>query len=101
MTADLALRALAHPARRRMLRLAWDTERTSGELAAAAGMSRPATSQHLKLLREADLVTVRAAGNRRLYRVKADRIAEVRAMLDAFWGERLDNLIQATEEPRT
>jgi len=81
-----------------MLRLAWDSERTSGELAEAAGLSRPAASQHLKLLREADLVTVRVAGNRRLYRVQPDRLAELRAMLEAFWGERLDALAAAAEE---
>lgn len=81
-----------------MLRLAWDSERSSGELAEAAGISRPATSQHLKLLREAELVTVRVAGNRRLYSVRVDQLAELRAMLDAFWGERLDALVQVTEE---
>ena len=52
-------------------------------------LSKPATSQHLKVLREADLVSVRAEGNRRLYRARAERVAEVLKMLDRFWGDRL------------
>jgi DNA-binding transcriptional ArsR family regulator len=87
-----ALRALADPRRRRMLMLAWDRERSPSELAASCRLSRPATSQHLKVLREADLVSVRLAGNRRLYRVRAERLAELRAMLDEFWGSRLASL---------
>jgi len=55
-------------------------------------LSRPAASQHLKVLREADLVSVRAEGTRRLYRARADRLAELRAMLDQFWGSRLASL---------
>jgi len=87
--ADTALRALAHPQRRRMLQFVADLERTSSDLALRCRLSRPATSQHLKVLREADLVSVRADGNRRLYRARADRVAEVLNMLDRFWGDRL------------
>ncbi|HEV2377434.1 MAG TPA: metalloregulator ArsR/SmtB family transcription factor [Streptosporangiaceae bacterium] len=87
-----ALRALADPRRRRMLELAWDHERSSSELASNCRLSRPATSQHLKVLREAGLVSVRLEGNRRLYRVRADRLKELRAMLDEFWGSRLASL---------
>jgi DNA-binding transcriptional ArsR family regulator len=87
-----ALRALAHPRRRQMLALAWDRERSSGELARGCRLSRPAASQHLRVLQEAGLVSVRSAGNRRLYRVRADRLAELRAMLDEFWGARLAEL---------
>jgi DNA-binding transcriptional ArsR family regulator len=75
-----------------MLMLTWDRERSPSELAVTCGLSRPAASQHLKVLREAELVTVRLEGNRRLYRVKADRLAELRAMLDEFWGSRLASL---------
>ena len=89
---ETALRALAHPRRRQMLTLAWDRERSSGELARGCRLSRPAASQHLRVLREAGLVSVRSAGNRRLYRVRADRLAELRAMLDDFWGARLAQL---------
>ena len=80
-----------------MLRLAWDTERTSSELADAAGLSRSAASQHLRLLREAGLVHVRVDANRRLYRVDVERLAELRAFLDEFWGERLGELKVAAE----
>jgi DNA-binding transcriptional ArsR family regulator len=84
-----ALRAIANPRRRAMLELVWDGERTAGEIAAGSGLSAPATSQHLKVLRDAGLVRVRVDANRRLYRAETERIAEVRAALEAFWGERL------------
>jgi DNA-binding transcriptional ArsR family regulator len=87
-----ALRALADPRRRRMLELAWDRERSPSELAGSCQLSRPATSQHLRVLREAGLVSVRLEKNRRLYRARADRLAELRAMLDQFWGSRLATL---------
>ena len=86
---EAALRALAHPGRRQILNLVWDDERSSSELARRCKLSRPAASQHLKVLRDADLVTVRSEGNRRLYRVRADRMARLRALLDDFCGERL------------
>jgi DNA-binding transcriptional ArsR family regulator len=63
---DATLRALANPARRAMLELVWDAERTSSEIAEAVGATRPATSQHLKVLRDAGLVQVRADGSQRL-----------------------------------
>ena len=89
---EAALRALADPRRRRMLELAWDRERSPSELAGSCQLSRPATSQHLRVLREAGLVSVRLEKNRRLYRVRADKLAELRAMLDEFWGSRLATL---------
>jgi DNA-binding transcriptional ArsR family regulator len=89
---EVALRALADPRRRRMLELAWDRERSPSDLAASCQLSRPAVSQHLRVLREAGLVSVRLEKNRRLYRVRADRLAELRAMLDGFWGSRLARL---------
>ena len=89
---EAALRALADPRRRRMLELAWDRERSPSDLARRCQLSRPATSQHLKVLREAGLVSARLEGNRRFYRVQAGRVAELRAMLDQFWGSRLARL---------
>ena len=89
---EAGLRALADPRRRRMLALVWDRECSSSDLARRCELSRPAASQHLRVLREADLVSVRSDGNRRLYRVRADRLAELRAMLDEFWGSRLAGL---------
>ncbi|HUG85684.1 MAG TPA: metalloregulator ArsR/SmtB family transcription factor [Euzebya sp.] len=84
-----AIRALAHPGRRAMLRLVWEGERPATELAEAAGMSRSAASQHLKLLREAGLVHVRADATRRLYRADVARVADVAAFLDDFWSTPL------------
>jgi DNA-binding transcriptional ArsR family regulator len=89
---EQALRAIANARRRVMLELVWDRERTAGEIARQSGLSAPATSQHLRVLREAGLVTVRVDRNRRLYRAEPVRMAELRAALDAFWGERLARL---------
>ena len=87
-----ALRAIANARRRAMLELVWDEERTAGEIARRSGLSAPAASQHLKVLREAGLVAVRVDANRRLYRAEPERVAELRGALEAFWGERLARL---------
>lgn len=97
-----AIRALAHPGRRTMLRLVWDEERPATELADAAGLSRSAASQHLKLLREAGLVRVRVDATRRLYRADLDRVATVAGFLDDFWATPLERLRAiAEDEPRS
>ena len=87
-----ALRAIANTRRRAMLELVWDRERSAGDIARDTGLSAAATSQHLRILREAGLVSVRVDANRRLYRAEAERVAELRAALEAFWGERLTRL---------
>jgi DNA-binding transcriptional ArsR family regulator len=94
MPVDAALRALGHPARRAMLRLVLDQERSSSALADQLHLSRPATSQHLKMLRQAGLVHVRVDKNQRLYRVDFALLAEVKAQLDTFWSGRLETLAQ-------
>jgi DNA-binding transcriptional ArsR family regulator len=81
-----------------MLGLVWDAERPASALADAAGLSRSAASQHLKLLRDAGLVTVRAEGNRRFYRADLGRVAEVAAFLDDFWAVPLARLRAAAEQ---
>jgi DNA-binding transcriptional ArsR family regulator len=86
---EAALRALAHPGRRRALELLAGAERTSGSVAAACGWTKPAASQQLRVLRAAGLVEVRADGNRRLYRTRREGLAELRAFLDEFWLARL------------
>jgi DNA-binding transcriptional ArsR family regulator len=83
-----------------MLEYVADIERTSSDLAVRCRLSRPATSQHLKVLREADLVSVRSDGNRRLYLARAERVADVLSMLDRFWGERLGALRDETAGAR-
>ena len=94
---DEAIRAIAHPGRRAMLRLVWDEERPATELADAAGMSKSAASQHLKLLRAAGLVAVRVDANRRLYRADLQRVAEIAEFLDDFWATPLQRLRAAAE----
>jgi DNA-binding transcriptional ArsR family regulator len=94
---ERALHAIGHPGRRTMLRLARDTERTASELADAAGLSRSATSQHLKLLRDAGLVHVRVDGTRRLYRVDAAALDRLRSFLDDFWGDQLESVKRSAE----
>ena len=84
---DEALRAIANRRRRTILGLVWDRERTASEIAALSALSKPAASQHLRVLREAGLVRVRSAGNQRLYRADRERIAALRRDLDAFWGD--------------
>lgn len=75
-----------------MLRLVWEVERPATELADAAGMSKSAASQNLKLLRDAGLVTVRVDANRRLYRADLARVGEIAGFLDEFWAEPLQRL---------
>lgn len=94
---ESALHAIGHAGRRAMLRLASDGERTSSELAQIAGLSPSAASQHLKVLREAGLMHVRVDATRRLYRVDLQRLAQVRAFLDDFWGEQLAALATTAE----
>jgi DNA-binding transcriptional ArsR family regulator len=94
---DAPLRAIADPHRREILRLVWDAELPVGEIAARFRVTRPAISQHLRVLKDAGLVAERRAGPRRYYRARLDRIAEVRAYLDGFWGGRLTLLKHAVE----
>ena len=98
---DAALRALAHPSRRHILQLVSERELSSSELAQRCGLTRPATSQHLRTLRDAELVRVRAAGGNRLYRARAERIAALLETLDAFWGSRLSALQAALAADET
>lgn len=81
-----------------MLELVWEGERPASELAERCALSRPATSQHLKVLRDAGLVAVRNEGNRRLYRARAEQLAALRTFLDHFWGSSLDRLRQEVEQ---
>ena len=64
-------------------------ERTSGSLASQCGWTKPAASQHLKVLRDAGLVDVRAVGNRRVYSARREGLAQLRAFLDEFWTVKL------------
>ncbi len=94
---DAVLRAIAEPNRRKILALVRDGEKTAGDIAAAFAISRPAVSQHLKVLEDAGLVSVRRAGTRRLYRARREPMAEVKAFVDSYWQQGLARLKQAAE----
>ncbi|CAI7976695.1 ArsR family transcriptional regulator [Frankia sp. Hr75.2] len=94
---DAALRVLARPRRRAMLRLALGGERTAGELAEIAGTSAPDASRHFKVLREAGLLTMRAEKTTRSYPLDPTRLAEVRAVLGESRADRLAALKVAAE----
>ena len=100
---DLALRAIAEPHRREILRLVQSVELSSGEIAARFDVTRPAISQHLRVLTDAGLVTVRSQGTRRLYKARPDGLSELKKFLEEFWGERLQALAEEaeSEERRT
>ena len=89
--------AASQPTRREILRLIAEREATAGEIAAAFDLTRPAVSQHLRVLREAGLVQVRIAGNQRLYQADRAALAEVLQALADFWSLHLVKLKTAAE----
>lgn len=89
MTYDLALTALADPTRRQVFELLRAGPRSVGALAQGLPVSRPAVSQHLKVLKDAGLVADRAEGTRRVYYIDPKGLAAVRRWLDGFWDEAL------------
>jgi DNA-binding transcriptional ArsR family regulator len=92
-----ALQALADPTRRSVLEQLRGGPRAVGEIAARLPVSRPAVSQHLRVLKEAGLVTERQNGTRRLYRVDPNGLAGLREYLDGFWEEALASFKAAAE----
>lgn len=94
---DVALLGLSHPARRELVRLCVAGERSAGELGELVRLRQPATSRHLRMLREAGLLVVRRDGNRRLYSVDFARLARVSEALDELWGAKLPELKRAAE----
>jgi len=92
--------ALAEPNRRRILDVLREGERPAGDLVEALAISQPGVSKHLKLLREAGLVSVRADGQRRLYRLEPQGLSELEAWLAPyrrFWAGRLARLDEHLE----
>ncbi len=93
--------ALADPTRRQIIESLSLGERSFGELADQFEMSRPAVSQHLKVLKNNGMVTVRAEAQRRYYRLNHDGLEEIDAWLDKvrrFWSGRLDRLEDVLNE---
>jgi DNA-binding transcriptional ArsR family regulator len=81
--------ALGDPTRRAIFARLAEHPRAVGELASELPVSRPAVSQHLKVLKEAGLVVDQAAGNRRIYRLDPTGVEVLRAQLDSFWNQAL------------
>src|SRR3989440_3377011 len=94
---ETALKAIADPRRRRIMQLVWDAELSAGEIASPFDVTQPAVSQHLKVLKEAGLVNERRNGTRRLYRARPEGLADLKAFLDDFWGDRLEALKREAE----
>jgi DNA-binding transcriptional ArsR family regulator len=95
---DEALRAMADPTRRAILRLVRDGELAAGEIARHfPSMSRPAVSQHLRVLTDSGLVDARAEGNRRMYRWRREGLRDAAGFLDEMWSDGLGRLKAAAE----
>ena len=91
------IEALADPTRRAVFELLREGPRPVGEIARELPVSRPAVSQHLRVLKEAGLVTERKDGTRRLYRVEPGGLAELRDWFEGFWGDALAAFKAAAE----
>jgi DNA-binding transcriptional ArsR family regulator len=93
-----ALTALGDPTRRAIFERLGDGPHAVGELARELPVSRPAVSQHLKVLKAAGLVLARPAGNRRIYQLDPDGVGALRAYLDQFWNRSLTAFKTAVEQ---
>ena len=94
---DEALRAIAEPRRRDILRLVSRDELAAGEIAAAFDVSRTAISQHVTVLKNAGLLVERRDGTRRLYRARPEGLAGLRQFLDEMWAGALDTARRLVE----
>lgn len=92
-----ALTALADPTRRAVFERLRAGPRGVGEIAATLPVSRPAVSQHLKVLKEAGLVADEARGTARIYRIHAEGLRELRDWLDGFWDDALASFKEHAE----
>jgi DNA-binding transcriptional ArsR family regulator len=90
--------ALGDPTRRAIFERLADHPRAVGELARELPVSRPAVSQHLKVLKDAGLVVDRRAGNRRIYQLDPDGVGALRTQLDRFWSRALAAYKAAVEQ---
>ncbi len=91
--------ALGDPTRRAIFERVADRPQAVGELAGELPVSRPAVSQHLKVLKDAGLVVDRREGNRRIYRLEAGGVAALRDQLDRYWSRTLAAYKVAVEQP--
>lgn len=93
--------ALGDPTRRAIVECLAERPQAVGQLAEQLPVSRPAVSQALKVLKEAGLVTERAAGTRRIYRLNPEAVAALRDQLDTFWNRALTNYAAVVEQEET
>jgi DNA-binding transcriptional ArsR family regulator len=93
-----AFEALGDPTRRAVFELLRRGPRAVGDLAGELPVSRPAVSQHLRVLKQAGLVTERRNGTRRLYRIDPDGVEALRAYFDAFWADALASFKAAADD---
>ena len=98
MAYALAIQALGDPTRRSIFERLRAGPRAVGELARELPVSRPAVSQHLRVLKEAGLVTEQRNGTRRIYGVDAASVAELRDYFDGFWSDALESFKRALEQ---
>mgnify|MGYP002714783291 CR=1 FL=1 len=96
---DEAWTALGDSSRRAIVACLAERPRAVGELADALPISRPAVSQHLKVLKEAGLVAERVAGTRRIYRLNPAGVAALRDQLDTYWNRALSGYQDAVASP--
>ena len=94
---EAALRAIAEPCRRRILRLVRDAEMSAGEIASHFDVTRSAVSQHLRVLKDAGLLAERRNGTRRIYRIRPEGLAELREFIDGLWEVKLAALKRVAE----
>ena len=100
-TNGVVLDALGDPTRRQIFDALRRGPQSVGELAGGLPVSRPAVSQHLRVLKDAGLVVDRKDGTRRVYRVDPSGLAGIRAYFDSFWDEALERFAaEARKEPR-
>ena len=95
------LEAVANPHRREILRLVWDAELSSREIASHFDVTWQAVSHNLRVLREAGLISERRAGTRRLYRAERERLAPLEALLEDMWRQDLERLERVMEVDRS
>jgi|ERR671915_2477594 DNA-binding transcriptional ArsR family regulator len=98
MANQTGLAALGDPTRRAIFERLAEGPRAVGELARELPVTRPAVSQHLKVLKDAGLVIDRPAGARRIYQLDPDGIGDLRAYLDQFWNKALAAYKEAVEQ---
>ncbi|MCF6139046.1 ArsR/SmtB family transcription factor [Pseudalkalibacillus berkeleyi] len=95
---EKAIHSLTVPTRREILFLLRGNELTSSEIASHFEISAPAISQHLKVLEQSGLVTVRKSGTKRFYQIRSEGFAALKNFVDQFWDDSLIRLKEAAEE---